>query len=244
MTSTAGLTVPYWINPIFQYIFDCLGKRSISKIVAFGDQKIQTSSLRSRCTYNERLFGADFSTVASLGHFSSKMSKEPLLRPMASITVLCSTNFCFQKLKKMTWTSFGFNRTWATYHTANVTIDLLRTVFENRIITRNPDVNYPPRSFYLSQWSQNVGAGGLHHTPLQLMASSSFDCHRLLEWGRPNELKAYMVGTASSHVLESLIWARWTIFCGEPSRLSVTLTIQTTEALKHEIEVAIYGIEV
>ena len=25
MTATAGLTVPHLINPIFQYIFDCLG---------------------------------------------------------------------------------------------------------------------------------------------------------------------------------------------------------------------------
>ena len=29
---------------------------------------------------------------------------------------------------------------------ANATIDLLRTVFENRIISRNADVNWPPRS--------------------------------------------------------------------------------------------------
>ena len=52
-----------------------------------------------------------FVMVASLGHFSSKMSKEPPLRSMASVTVSCSTNFCFQKLKRMTWTTFGFNRT-------------------------------------------------------------------------------------------------------------------------------------
>ena len=48
MTATAGLT--YSIKPIFQYIFDCLGIRSISKTVAFGAQEIQTSSLRCRCT--------------------------------------------------------------------------------------------------------------------------------------------------------------------------------------------------
>ena len=39
MTATTGLTVPHSINPIFLYIFDCLGEksiRSISKIVAFG----------------------------------------------------------------------------------------------------------------------------------------------------------------------------------------------------------------
>ena len=50
ITATAVLTVPYSINPIYQYIFDCSGKRSIrsiSKIVAFGTQKIQTSSLKA-----------------------------------------------------------------------------------------------------------------------------------------------------------------------------------------------------
>ena len=58
---------------------------------------------------------------------------------MASVTVPCSTNFCFQKLKRMTWTTFCFNA-------ANVTIDLLRTVFENRIIKRNSDVSWPAQS--------------------------------------------------------------------------------------------------
>ena len=37
--------------------------------------------------YPQRVTGADFGTVASLGHFSSKMRKEPPLRPMASVTV-------------------------------------------------------------------------------------------------------------------------------------------------------------
>ena len=114
MTPTASLTVPHSIYPIFQYIFDCLGKRSISsisKIIAIGDQKIQTSSLRSRYTHNEWLFCVNFGAVASLGHCSSKMSKEPSLRSMASVTVPCSTNFCFQNLKRMSWTTFGINRT-------------------------------------------------------------------------------------------------------------------------------------
>ena len=70
MTATDGLTVPYSIKPIFQYTFDCLGKRS-------------------------------------LGYFSSKMSKMSPLRSMASVTMPRSTNFCFRKLKRMTWTTFG-----------------------------------------------------------------------------------------------------------------------------------------
>ena len=113
MTATAGLREPHSINSIFPYIFDCLGKRSImsiSKIVAFGAQKIKTSSLRSRYTHNEWL-GADFGTVASSGHFSSKIRNKPPLTSMASVTVPWSTNSCLQKLKRMTWTTFGFNRT-------------------------------------------------------------------------------------------------------------------------------------
>ena len=42
MTAMAGLTVPHLINPIFHYIFDCLGKRwirSTSKVVQLGLRK-------------------------------------------------------------------------------------------------------------------------------------------------------------------------------------------------------------
>ena len=39
-----------------------------------------------------------------------------------------------------------FQQDVATCHTANVTIDLLRTVFKNRIISRNSDINWPPWS--------------------------------------------------------------------------------------------------
>ena len=37
-----------------------------------------------------------------------------------------------------------FQQDGATCHTANVTINFLRTVFENRIISRNPDIDWPP----------------------------------------------------------------------------------------------------
>ena len=43
--------------------------------------------------------------------------------------------------------------------------------------------------------------------------------------------------------LRAVIWTRWILFCGEPLRISITLTIQTIEALKHEIEAAIYEID-
>ena len=106
--------VPYSNNPISYFQMKPLSTSeamSISKIVSFGAQKIQTSLLRSRCTHNEWLFGVNYGTVASLGHFSSKMGKWPPLRSMASLTVPCSTNFCFKKLRRMSWTIFGFNST-------------------------------------------------------------------------------------------------------------------------------------
>ena len=101
MTAIAGLTVPHSSNPFSSFQMKAISTSeamSISKIIAFGAQRIQTSSMRSQSTHNEWLFGADFGTVASSGHFSSKMKKEPLLWSMASVIVTYSTNFCFQKL--------------------------------------------------------------------------------------------------------------------------------------------------
>ena len=80
-----------------------------------------------------------------------------------------------------------FQQDGATCHTANVTTDLLRTVFENRIIIRNSNVNWPPRSCDL--------------TPLD-----------------------YFLWRA----VKDKCYANYP---------------ETIEALKHEIEVAIYGIE-
>ena len=54
--------------------------------------------------------------------------------------------------------------------------------------------------------SQNVDVNGPHHGPYQLMASSSLHCHRLVGWGRHNELEASMVGAVYVHVLRTLLW--------------------------------------
>ena len=43
-----------------------------------------------------------------------------------------------------------FQQDGATCHAANVTLDLLRTVFENRIISRNSYVSWPPWSYDLT----------------------------------------------------------------------------------------------
>ena len=54
--------------------------------------------------------------------------------------------FLFPKIKEDDMDDIWFQQDGATSHTANVTINLLRTVFENRIISRNSDGNWPPQS--------------------------------------------------------------------------------------------------
>ena len=95
--------------------------------------------------------------------------------------------FLFPKIEEDDMDDIWFQQDGVTWHTANVTIDLLRTVLENWIISRNSDVNWPPRSCDL--------------TPLDYILAGAV------------ENKCY------------------------------TNHLETIEALKHEIEVAIYGIE-
>jgi len=54
--------------------------------------------------------------------------------------------FLLPKFEEEDTDDIWFQQDGAPCHTANATIDLLRSVFENRIISRNADVNWPPRS--------------------------------------------------------------------------------------------------
>ena len=60
---------------------------------------------------------------------------------MVSVTVPCE--FLFLKIEEHDMDDIWFQQ---DCHTANVTIDCLCTFFENRIISRNSDANWPPRS--------------------------------------------------------------------------------------------------
>ena len=53
--------------------------------------------------------------------------------------------FLFPKIEEDDTDDIWFQQDGATCHTAKVTIALLHTVFENRIISWNSDVNWPPR---------------------------------------------------------------------------------------------------
>lgn len=55
-------------------------------------------------------------------------------------------DFLFPALEEEDIGNIWFQQDGAPCHTAHVSIDLLRTVFEDRIISRNADVIWPPRS--------------------------------------------------------------------------------------------------
>ena len=54
--------------------------------------------------------------------------------------------FLFTKIEEEDIGSIWFQQDDATCHTAEATLDFLRPVFENRIISRRADVVWPPRS--------------------------------------------------------------------------------------------------
>ena len=54
--------------------------------------------------------------------------------------------FLFTKLKEEDISNIWFQQDSATCHTVKATLDVLRPVFENRIISRRADVVWSPRS--------------------------------------------------------------------------------------------------
>ena len=54
--------------------------------------------------------------------------------------------FLFRKMKEEYIGNIWFQQDGATCHTAKATLDVLRSVFEDRIISRRADVVWPPRS--------------------------------------------------------------------------------------------------
>ncbi|XP_018375528.1 PREDICTED: uncharacterized protein LOC108769183 [Trachymyrmex cornetzi] len=56
------------------------------------------------------------------------------------------TNFLWPQIDTMNVDDLWFQQDGATCHTSRLTIDLLRTKFNNRIISRSGDVNWPARS--------------------------------------------------------------------------------------------------
>ena len=58
--------------------------------------------------------------------------------------------FLFTKIEEENTAHILFQQDGATCHTAEATLDVLRPVFQDRIISRTADVVWPPRSCYLT----------------------------------------------------------------------------------------------
>ena len=58
--------------------------------------------------------------------------------------------FLFTKIAEKDIGNIWFHKDGATYHTAEATLDVLRPVFEDRIISRRTDVVWPPQSCELA----------------------------------------------------------------------------------------------
>ena len=56
------------------------------------------------------------------------------------------TEFLFTKTEEEDIGNIWFQQDSATFHTAEATLDVLRPVFEDHIISRKADVVWPPRS--------------------------------------------------------------------------------------------------
>ena len=69
-----------------------------------------------------------------MGHFSSKISTK---RPLA---IVITNEFLFTKIEEEDIGNIWFQQDGATCHTAEATLDVLRTVFEDRVISRRADI--------------------------------------------------------------------------------------------------------
>ena len=64
--------------------------------------------------------------------------------------------FLFTKIEEEDIGNIWFQQDGTTCHTAEVTLDVLRSIFEDRIINRRADVIWPPRSCDLTQLDYNL----------------------------------------------------------------------------------------
>ena len=64
---------------------------------------------------------------------------------MAIVIGLCFNGFLFTKIEEEDIGNFWFQQDGATSHTAEATLNVLRPVFEDRIVSRRTDVFWPPR---------------------------------------------------------------------------------------------------
>ena len=111
---------------------------STSKICVIGQAKIHMCFMRHNCIPKKSLYGVAYMLVVLLGYIHVTVN-ENRYRTMI-------TDYFWQQLQGMDLDDMWFQQDGATCHTAHSTIDLLKSEFGERVISRNGPVDWPPRS--------------------------------------------------------------------------------------------------
>ena len=104
-------------------------------------------TLKSRRTQNEPLFGADFNLEGHLiGPFFFENEQREAVTVNEDRYRAMLNEFLFKKIEEKDIGNIKFQQDGATCHTAEATLDVLRPVPEDRIISRRADVVWFPLS--------------------------------------------------------------------------------------------------
>ena len=97
-------------------------------------------ALKRRRTQNELLFGADFGFRGIIGQFFFKNKQVETVTVNGNRYRAILKEFLFTKIEKEDIGNIWFQQDAVMCHTAEATLDVLRSVFEDRIISRRVDV--------------------------------------------------------------------------------------------------------
>ena len=101
--------------------------------------------MKSRRTQNQSLFGADFGG-GIIGQFFFENEQGEAIKVNGDRYQAMLNEFLFTKINEEDIGNIWFQQDDATCHTSEATLDVLRPVFEDRIISHRADVVWPPRS--------------------------------------------------------------------------------------------------
>ena len=100
--------------------------------------------MKGRRSQNESLFGGGFWSIIGPFFFENEQGEAVTVNGDRYWAML--NEFLFTKIEEGDIGNIWLQQVGATCHTAEATLDLLRPVFEDRIISRSADVVWPPRS--------------------------------------------------------------------------------------------------